>query len=93
MDQSDKDSQFSNQASQMMSRSQKLSDLKRQVTVRGEKFMNAQQEIEQVKVILSDARKRLEIMKDQSVNKLQWNSFFWSNTQIGHSPVARKQRV
>ena len=69
MNQTDKD-QFPEQANQMMSRSQKLSDLKHQVTVRGEKFTYAQQEIEQVKVILSDARKRLETMKDRSVNKL-----------------------
>lgn len=38
--------------------------------VQGEKFTRAQREIEQVKVILGDARKRLDLMKDRSVNKL-----------------------
>lgn len=70
MNRSDKVPQFSQQPIQILSRSQKLRELKHQVTVQGEKFTFAQQEIEQVKVILSDARKRLEKMKDRRVKKL-----------------------
>lgn len=46
-----------------MSRLQKLCDLKYQVNVQSEKLTDALEEIKQVKIILTDARRRLEIMK------------------------------
>lgn len=46
-----------------MSRLHKLCDLKYQVNVQSEKLTDALEEIKQVKVILTDARRRLDIMK------------------------------
>lgn len=69
MDQENKDSKFSQQKNLTASRSQKLDELKQQVNVQDAKFTAAQKEIEQMKVILTDARRRLEVMKRRNVTK------------------------
>lgn len=48
-----------------MSRLQKLCDLKYQVNIQREKLTDALEEIKQVKIILTDAKRRLEIMKNR----------------------------
>lgn len=66
MDQEVKSTEFSQQQNFVMNRSQKLNNLKCRVNVQGNKFMGAQKEIEDVRVILTDARKRLDVMKKRN---------------------------
>lgn len=69
MDLGKKDSKLCQQYNSATSRSYILSDLKHRVNVQSAKFADAQQEIEQLKVILTDANRRLEIMKKRNVDK------------------------
>lgn len=48
-----------------------LNNLRHQVNIQGEKITDAQQKIEQMKTILTDARRRLEILKKRNVDKSQ----------------------
>lgn len=50
-------------------RSEKLNILKQQINDRSKQIADAQEEIERVRVILADARSRLESMKTKAIRK------------------------
>lgn len=62
MDEERKDSNYEPKQSNI-TRSERLNYLKHQANIQSERITFAQQEIEQLKPILSEARRRLETMK------------------------------